>query len=410
MFWSCNNGSPQILVAGGGTNSNINFGICTPPSTVIGSVNVTGIAYSGTNGWAQDIVDAVIDPANNDLYTIYGSLIGTPSLSNQIYKNTAPYSSTSVAWTVASGYTSLQEIANRPYLTAVQMDNAANIFAVNASYLFYWDGKNLKAFNKATGATAGTPLITANTLLMQGGIIADDCNNVYVGSVNGTIKVYKFTGALFDDAAAPDITIAGFATNSVYDLVYNDAQKLLYASGNGFVSAIDISSYGCGSTTYSLSVATNCVNLSATATLSPAPPPGSTITYILYAGASQIASNTTGIFTGLQANVNYSIHAIINQTCSGTQTIANFSIPAPNLSVTKTDATCGNASGTITATGSGGVAPLQYSIDGSNFQVSGNFTGLAAAVYTVIVKDANGLSEFGSSDHHQCQWPWVNPC
>ncbi len=390
MFWSCNNGSPQILVAGGGTNSNINFGICTPPSTVLGSVNVTGIAYTGTNGWAQDIVDAVIDPANNDLYTIYGSLIGTPSLSNQIYKNTAPYSSTSVAWTVASGYASLQEIANRPYLTAAQMDNAANIFAVNASYLFYWDGRNLKAFNKATGATAGTPLTTANTLLMQGGIIADDCNNIYVGSVNGTIKVYKFNGTIFDDAAAPDITIAGFATSAVYDLVYNDAQKLLYASGNGFVSSIDISSYGCGSTTYSLGVATNCVNLSATATLSPAPPPGSTITYILYVGASQVASNSTGVFTGLQASINYSIHAIINQTCSGTQTIANFIIPAPNLSVSKTDATCGNASGTITATGSGGVAPLQYSIDGTNFQPSGNFTGLAAGVYTVIVKDANG--------------------
>ncbi|HQR02146.1 MAG TPA: hypothetical protein PLA61_14945, partial [Ferruginibacter sp.] len=32
MFWSCNNGSPQILIAGGGVNSNINFGLFTPPS------------------------------------------------------------------------------------------------------------------------------------------------------------------------------------------------------------------------------------------------------------------------------------------------------------------------------------------------------------------------------------------
>jgi hypothetical protein len=64
MYWSCNNGSPQILVAGGGTNSNINFGVFTPPSTTIGSLNVTGIPYSGTTGWAQDIVDFIIDPVH----------------------------------------------------------------------------------------------------------------------------------------------------------------------------------------------------------------------------------------------------------------------------------------------------------------------------------------------------------
>ena len=116
MYWSCNNGSPQILVAGGGTNSNINFGVFTPPSTTIGSLNVTGIPYTGTAGWAQDIVDFIIDPANNDMYTIYGSLFGNPSLTNQIYKNTAPYSGASVAWNVPSGFISVEEIANRPYL------------------------------------------------------------------------------------------------------------------------------------------------------------------------------------------------------------------------------------------------------------------------------------------------------
>ena len=29
MYWSCNNGTPQILIAGGGINSNVNFGIFT---------------------------------------------------------------------------------------------------------------------------------------------------------------------------------------------------------------------------------------------------------------------------------------------------------------------------------------------------------------------------------------------
>ena len=148
LLWNCNNGSPQILVAGGGTNSNINFGVFTPPSTVVGSLNVTGIPYTVSAGWAQDIVDFIIDPANNDMYTIYGSLFGNPSLTNKIYKNTRPYSGASVVWNVPSGFTSVQEIANRPYLLGGQIDNSANIFAINGSYLYYWDGKNLKAFIK----------------------------------------------------------------------------------------------------------------------------------------------------------------------------------------------------------------------------------------------------------------------
>jgi hypothetical protein len=390
MLWSCNNGSPQILVAGGGTNSNINVGILAPPSTTVTALNVTGIVNVGTNGWAQDICDMIIDPANNDMYTVYGSLIGTPSITNMMYKNPAPYSNTSIAWTAPTGFTTLQEIANRPYLAGPQIDNSCNAFAVNSSYFFFWDGKNLKAYNKLTGAGIGTPLVTANTALMQGGIIADECNNIFVGSVNGTIKVYKFNGSIFDDAAQPDIAIPGFGAASTYDLVLNEAQKLLYASGNGFVTSIDISSYGCLNAVYSVTVNSDCVNLSATAILSPAPPVGSTVTYILYNGATQVASNSTGVFTSLLANVNYSVHAIVNQSCSGTQSLANFIIAAPNLSFTKTDPTCGNLTGAINATGTGGAGGLTYSINGINFQASGSFVGLGAGVYTLIVKDANG--------------------
>jgi hypothetical protein len=389
MYWSCNNGSPQILVAGGGTNSNINFGVFTPPSTTIGSLNVTGIPYTPSTGWAQDIVDFVIDPANNDMYTIYGSLLGTPSLTNKIYKNTAPYSGASVAWNVPSGFTSVQEIANRPYLLGGQIDNSANIFAINNSYLYYWDGKNLKAFDKATGNGVGSPLTTANTTLMQGGIIADACNNIFVGDGGSVIKVYKFNGSSFDDAAEPDIAIPGFAGHAVYDLAYDESKKILYASGDGFVASFDISAY-CPTTQYSLNVVPDCVNSSATATVNPAPAAGSTISYTLYSGSSQIATNTTGIFSGLNPNTSYTIVATINLACSGAQATINFTLPGPAINFTQTNTSCGASTGSISATGSGAIAPYSYSIDGTNFQSSGTFTGLAAGVYIITVKDANG--------------------
>ena len=46
MYWRCNSGVPQLLVAGGGTNSNNNFAICSPPATAITPLNVTGIPYT----------------------------------------------------------------------------------------------------------------------------------------------------------------------------------------------------------------------------------------------------------------------------------------------------------------------------------------------------------------------------
>ena len=71
-----------------------------------------------------------------------------------------------------------------------------------------------------------TPLtIATNSNLMSGGIIADECNNIYVGSTNGTIKVYKFNGSIFNDAPAADISIPGYSTKSVYDLAYNESQN-----------------------------------------------------------------------------------------------------------------------------------------------------------------------------------------
>ena len=384
MYWACNGGTPQILIAGGGINSNVNFGIFSPPSTIINSLNVTGLSGAG-----QDIVDLVIDPANNEMYTAYASLILSPGINNKIYKNTAPYSAASVAWNVPSGYTSLSEAANRPYLGISLVDNSANIFAVNASYLFYWDGKNLKAFNKATGAIAGTALTTANTAMMQGGIIADACNNIYTGSTGGIIKVYHFNGSIFDDAAAPDLVVPGYAGSNVYDLAYDEYQKIMYASGNGFVATFDVASY-CNSNIYTLNVVPNCAAGTAAATISPVPPAGSTVTYVLYTGGTQISSNTTGAFSGLLPVTNYTIVATVNFSCSGVRTTSDFILPGPVITATPVHTTCGNSTGQIDVLASGGTAPYTYSIDGVTYLPGATFSGLAAGIYTISVKDVNG--------------------
>ncbi len=54
------------------------------------------------------------------------------------------------------------------------------------------------------------------------------------------------------------------------------------------------------------------------------------------------------------------------------------------------DVACtGSATGSLTVTGSGGIPPYQYNINGGAFQASGTFSNLAEGAYTILAQDAN---------------------
>lgn len=321
MIWSCDGGTPKMFIAGGGGGGhNINLGICSPPSTTVTPLNLTGQPTGH-----QDMADMVIDPKTNDMYMIFAQGFITPiTENNKMYKHSPPYSVGTLRWGRMSGYTSLNERNNRPYL-GVGSENSVNTLAVNKDYLFYYDGLNLKAMNKANGNDVGTAIMLPSTLLMQGGIIADECNNVYVGSINGTIKVYRFNGSTFDDAAVADIKIAGFPSASVYDLAFDNGKHLLYACGAGFVAAIDIKA-NCAAGIFSVNVNTSCGSLSATATLNPAAPSGSTVTYVLYEGSTVVTTNGTGVFNRLSRTGRYTVQTRIDEACGGTHASADFDL------------------------------------------------------------------------------------
>jgi gliding motility-associated-like protein len=323
MIWNCDGGTPKIMAAGGGAIDNINLGICSPPAVNLVSLNLTG-----QPGGHQDLSDMVIDPKTNELYTIFSQgFVPTITENNRIYKHKPPYGANYIIWNKLSGFNVLNERQNRPYLADSPgfNDNSINSLAVNSNYLFYYDGLNLKAFNKSNGNDVGQAIaITGNTPLMQGGIVADECDNIYVGSTNGTVKVYKFNGSVFNDAATPDINISGFTT-AVYDLAYDNGKNLIYTCGNGFVAAIDISSY-CAAAIYTVSVKTNCNGASATATITPVLPPGSVVTYVLFKGSTEVSSNSTGVFSGLSSNILYTMKALVDKACGGTQAIKDFSM------------------------------------------------------------------------------------
>ncbi len=81
--------------------------------------------------------------------------------------------------------------------------------------------------------------------------------------------------------------------------------------------------------------------------------------------------------------INYTYDALGNRTSYVVTGACALATP----SVSKQDATCGTANGslTVTATGNG----LQYSKDGTTFQTSNIFSNLAAGSYIISIRDVN---------------------
>ena len=104
----------------------------------------------------------------------------------------------------------------------------------------------------------------------------------------------------------------------------------------------------------------------------------------------------TGYFAGLSASQNYTVLAKNSWGCYDTAfVIVNSINPCEGVivvvNVTKTDATSGQSNGTVTASATGG-SGFTYSINGTTFQSSGAFSGLAAGNYTVTAKNSNGCT------------------
>jgi gliding motility-associated-like protein len=229
-FWEmkidCSNGS--LIGMGGSTGSNLNIGVIDTTTGVTTGLNFTGIAT-----WQQDIANAVIDSAG-DVYTIMAS-VAALNVDDHIFKCNSSY--TTLIWDVATNYNVMDESANMPGLGA-SITNGINCLAVNSSYLYYYDGLNLKAFNKATGAAVGTPYLLPATYIAkdQSGITANNCNEVFIGGNNGDILKFSFNGTTF--TPLPTLTIPGQANKHIHDLQYNPVNDLIYVAAEGFVATV----------------------------------------------------------------------------------------------------------------------------------------------------------------------------
>lgn len=314
--YNCSQGS--LLEMGGGVTSDINMGVINTATGAITSSNITGI----TNGSHEDIICGTYDSSGN-LYVILDDRDGYLPYKNTIYRVNSAY--TGYNWDINSGYTTFNELANAPYWsTAVYSNNWFNSLAANGSYLYYYDGFNLTAYQLATGAVAGNPFaISGYTPMYQGGIAVDNCNNVYLGGV-GVIKVFHFDGTNFNPGT--DISLGSTFTNdALIDVKYNPTNNLLYVTGKGIVGTYTATpSVNCNPVaSYTVSVSSpNCdsamVHVSPSAGLNP-----QIFTYLWTDSANNIVSEVTNtsdtinVVSGL-SNGTYEVQVQWNSNCGGT--------------------------------------------------------------------------------------------
>ena len=101
-----------------------------------------------------------------------------------------------------------------------------------------------------------------------------------------------------------------------------------------------------------------------------------------------------GEFTGLIGGT-YTVTLIDDRSCTR-DTIVEISRPdelvVDNITITDVSGCTGDATGQLSVSASGGTGAIRYSIDGTNFNGSGNFNNLTAADYTITIEDANGCT------------------
>lgn len=82
--------------------------------------------------------------------------------------------------------------------------------------------------------------------------------------------------------------------------------------------------------------------------------------------------------------------SLLLTSCSDTGEEADPCSNGPSIEIDSiTPSVEGMDNGEISVSGSGGQNPLQYSIDGTNFQTDNSFAGLSPGDYEITVEDAN---------------------
>lgn len=273
---------------------------------------------------------------------------------------TTPYT---FAWTGPASFTATTEdLSNRP----------AGAYSVTVTDA-----------NGCTATTSNIQITQPTALTLTAVNTPVSCN----GGTNGTITAtagggttgytYSINGTTFQATA----TFSGLSAGT-YTVTVKDANNCTTTATTTITQPTAISASTAVTNVLCNGASTGAVNLTVT---------GGTTPYTFAWTGTSFTATTEDLTSRPAGTYNVVITDVNSCTANASATITQPT--ALTATAVRTNVSCfGGTNGTITATAAGGTAPYTYSINGTTFQTSATFSGLAAGNYTVTVKDANNCT------------------
>jgi gliding motility-associated-like protein len=368
------NYSKTILSEGGYFNGSPGDNLCQLNINT-GAISNLMVYGAETRGLATD--------CNGDIYSLHVTFGYTGlAASNLLRKTNANFTP---AGSVGTGFLlSEAQPAGTGYglnpAYAADIYQVLNAIVVNGPYVFIYDGATLKSINKNTLTILNSVSVPNGIVTMCGGVAADLCGNIYVGSTTG---IEKFDSSLTHIATIP-------TPGAVYDLILGFDGGLL-ACGAGFVGSF---SSGCIPPSALISTATStnksCKGGTATAIVS-----GGTAPYsYLWLPGGQTTSTAANLSPGTYT------YTVTDPFCHSFQdTITVFQTPLLTLGpglinvispgVINNESCPNSFDGSAIVTASGGKAPYSYFWNTTPIQYTQTATGLSQGIYLATVVDAD---------------------
>ncbi|MBS1647885.1 MAG: gliding motility-associated C-terminal domain-containing protein [Bacteroidetes bacterium] len=366
----------EVIVAGGGTTS---------PTSNIAQVNISTGVLSNIISFSasRDDQSGLCVDALGKSYT-HGANSNTLYFTNN---------TNNPVGTVPSGYNFAElSIVPTSVPTYYSMDsfgealgNGYNMMALGGTtFLFTSDGATLKKWDRNTYALLGSAAIPGGSQHMAGGILADVCGNVFVGSTTG---IYRYDS---------NLNIQEFHATSaaVYDIAFSPTSADIIACGSNFAADIPFGRLSCGTLQTVLNInpcnpGINSVAIHPVVSNSSIPP----FTFLWDDG------NTDSTRTNLSPGK----HVVVVK--SGGGCVPEFTIDTIKIAANTSSAmvaikkpSCfGGATGSLQVNISGGQHILSYSVSPTSSSSLLNdstikATGLAAGTYTFAIQSSAGCT------------------